>query len=84
MEQAFERRFNSYLKHNLKYFPSLKPWGQRYLDLMTPQQRKKPPTFGEFYFKGANKEEVLLTLNMLRLAVLQEALEIQQKIIYEK
>ena len=84
LKRYFTKYQKEYREKNPQYLPDTTAWTRRYIQLLPETQRKNPPTFGEFYFKDASKEEVLLTLNMLRLAVLQEALEIQQKIIYEK
>ena len=82
--RALNNTFRKYQQRNLKFFSNPRPWSKRYLDLITPQQKKNPPNFGEFYFKNSNKEEVLITLKILQLSAMQEGLEIQQKIIYEK
>ena len=76
--------YKEYQQKNLKYLINSISWDKRYIKLLPEKHTKKIPTFGEFYFKGASKDEVLLTLNFLLLAIEQEALEIQQKIIYEK
>jgi len=82
--RAFNKTFTIYQKDNLKYSSNPKSWSKRYLDLIPPKQKSHPPSFGEFYFKNSNKLEVLITLKTLQLSAIQEALEIQQKIIYEK
>ena len=82
--KAFNHYYKQYQQKNLKYLTNTTSWGRRYIQLLPETQRVNPPSFGEFYFKGASKEEVLLVLNTLQLAILQEALEIQQKVINEK
>ena len=82
--KAFNKYHQAYRQKNFDYLSDTTSWTRRYIQLLPKKQRMDPPSFGEFYFKGASKSEVLLTLNMLQLAIMQEALEIQQKIIDEK
>ena len=79
-----EKYYQEYQKKNTQFLSNTTSWTRRYMQLLPKEKRKNPPSFSDFYFKYATKEEVLVTLNMLRLAILQEALEIQQKIINEK
>ena len=84
LARKFDRNHHKYKKINSRYLLDTTSWSRRYIKLLSGGKANNPPSFGEFYFGGANKEETVITLNMLWLAILQEALEIQQKIINEK
>lgn len=84
ISRKFDQYNHEYQKENAKYLSDTSSWAKRYIQLLPEEQRESPPSFGEFYFKDTNKDEVLVTLNIFRLAILQEALEIQKKIINEK
>ena len=84
LTSAFERATKEYKQHNPPSFFDTIPWSRRYRKLIRKDQSQTIDSFGEFYFKQTNKEEALLILNLLESAILQEALEVQQKIINEK
>ncbi len=79
------KEYAVFLREN--FAPHLKDttsWTRRYLKLLPPDERQNPPSFIDFYFKNTNRAEALVVLSTLRLGILQEALEIQEKILKEK
>ena len=77
-------KYNNYLKEN--YAPYLKDttsWSRRYIKTLPKAQQKQPLRFREFYFKNASPQEAITILYTFKLGILQEALEIQHKILKE-
>lgn len=66
-----------------KYISDTTSWSRRYLKLIPPSQRKKSLSFAHFYFENSNRAEAIMTLHMLQLGILQEALVIQKNILKE-
>lgn len=81
------KRFDEYAlslqKKLVKYTPDTTSWSRRYLKLYPPSERQQAPDFKTFYFKGVSKYQVLLALGTLELAILQEEIAIQKKILKE-
>ncbi len=63
------------------YVSDTTSWTRRYLKLLPPDERQNPPNFIDFYFKNTSRAEALVVLSTLQLGILQEALEIQEKIL---
>jgi len=65
------------------YAPNTTSWSLRYLKQYPPNERKKAPSFQQFYFNDQGKYQVLIVLGTLELAVLQEDIAIQKNILKE-
>ncbi|WP_198145093.1 hypothetical protein [Microscilla marina] len=77
-------KYNDYLKKN--YTPYLKDttsWSRRYIKTLPKTKQKNPPSFTDFYFKGTSPQEAIVILYTFKLGILQEALDIQHKILKE-
>ena len=78
-------KYSQFLKVKYKkYLPDTTLWSKRYLKQFTNNPQKTIPRFEYFYLKGTNKEEAIHILKIFQLAIAQEELAIQQKIINEK
>ncbi|EAY29888.1 hypothetical protein M23134_05761 [Microscilla marina ATCC 23134] len=76
--------YSAFLKKN--YTPYLKDttsWSKRYIKVLPQANQKNPTDFTTFYFRATSPEEAIVILNTLQLGILQEALEIQRKILKE-
>ncbi len=75
-------KYSNFLREN--FAPHLKDttsWTRRYLKFLPPDQKQNPPNFIDFYFKNTSRAEALVVLSTLQLGILQEVLEIQEKIL---